>query len=329
MNTDILYELYNKFPREVGRSRRIVYSMEQLIDYINRHNGKVDMVCTSLYGFDWINSNKPVYESAMVDKILFDFDPGKGYDPLYEARKLDLELDKVGIKRLRIMSGGGIHIIVYTKNYENLINPTMALKKAVEEISSITGILWDNVVGVNSAQHVRIVGTYNKGKGKYSIPLSDDDMWYSRSINDIYKMADKPVEFCEDMVIDSKTIDMKKFDSRLGVRRKYDDIATSCRIEQRDIDKSCMRVPSNASNRERYILISSLVEKGFSKPDIDAYLKCVLTSDKYEHVIRERQLDVIYDNAMVCYKCSRIKGMGLCKSTPDNPCPYELGGKQC
>ncbi|RSD36493.1 MAG: hypothetical protein CI952_10 [Methanohalophilus sp.] len=316
--------LYNSFPREVSRKRRIVHSWEELRDYVNAHNGKSNMVSTSLYSYGWLNNGKPVYETAMVDKLLFDFDPDKGYNPLEEARKLDRFLEDYDVKRLRILSGSGLHIVLSctTTNSKPIQYPTASIKNAMQYIQSNAGIMKDDAVGVNANQHVRMINTWNGGAQCFCIPLTDQQ-FRELDLQALRSLAKKQQPLSSGMFVGSKSIDLSKFDEEYKVHNTKDIDLDDIEVRKEDINKNCMMCGPNPDNRQRFIIISSLVELAYSKDAIAQYLSKVWNPEKYNHCIAEGQLDIIYDRAMVCYNCHRIKDMGYCTDTPDNPCPYE------
>jgi len=303
------HPLYNLFPREVSIKRKLIYSWEEFVEYVKRNNGYSQMLSTSLYGYKKVIDDTPIYDSAVIDKLLFDFDETPEYDPLIEARKFDEKNST--IKRIRIMSGGGIHIITRAKVESELKWPSMAIKGLRDYLSA--GIMKDNAVGGYTAQHVRIINTYNAKRRRWCIPLTNDQFW-DMTWEEIKELARKPQKFDRDMVAGWEVPDnIHEFDMEPVPEVNINNDLANIPVTEADLDKECMRISSNAGNIDRFILISSLVEKAFSKQAIKDYLEKVLSPAKFQHsVYVEEQVDKIYDNNMVSFSCQRIAEMGKC-----------------
>ncbi|MDD2981524.1 MAG: hypothetical protein PHN80_16355 [Hespellia sp.] len=320
--------LYGKFPREVGIRRKVIYSWEELRDYVKKNNGFAGMVSTSLYAYEWIKPDgKPDYESAILDKILSDFDPGYGYNPLEEARRLDILYEKHDVKRLRVFSGGGLHVLASAKPNPHTFFASATIRKVQEYLASVSDISgFDGSVGNYASQHIRILNTYNGRRKLYCIPLTDDQFW-TFSMNELQELAEKSRSLTPEMVVGRNLFDVAKFEPDFQIHS-----AISCLeldlddvdVNPIDIDKNCMKIGPNAGNQERFILISSLLEKAYSQPAAERYLQKVLSPDKFNHCVKiERQPEIIFKRNLVCFKCEKIRTMGLCRNTPANPCPYE------
>jgi hypothetical protein len=311
--------LYNNYPREVSRKRKIIHSFEELIAYIDRNNGYNEMVCISLYGGGWIEEGNIIYDTAIIDKLLFDFDEENNYSPIEEARKLDKFLAKYNIRRIRIFSGGGIHVIPQVEPIE-LKSPSAAIKNVMEFISAQARIYRDSGVGVYTAQHVRIINTYNAKRGRFCIPLTDEQ-FMTMGMPQLQALATKQQKLIASMIVGNNKINIKNFDEE----PTYDTL-TSLEVDDtevlpQDINKNCMKIRREAGNKERFILISSLVESAFSKQAIKNHLKTVLSPNKFNHSVNiEHQVDAIFDKNLVCYSCDKIKDFGLCKD--EDTCPY-------
>jgi len=99
----------NNFPREVGSPRKTVYSKKELLDYINLYNGRKNAIYSSIYYFDTVTiTNRPDYETAVIDCLYFDFDD-KDCDAYNEVKKLHLFCKDKNIKHKINMSGRGYH----------------------------------------------------------------------------------------------------------------------------------------------------------------------------------------------------------------------------
>ena len=310
------HPLYNFFPREVSRKRKLIYTWQEFIDYIKRNNGYSQMLSTSLYGYKKVVDGTPIYNSAVIDKLLFDFDETPEYDPLIEARKFDEKNHTV--KRIRIMSGGGIHIITRVKIATELKWPSMAIKGLRDHLAA--GIMKDNAVGGYTAQHVRIINTFNAKRQRWCIPLTNDQFW-DMTWEEIKELAKKPQPFDRYMITGWEVPDyIIDFDMEPIPEVDINVDLADIPVTEADLDKECMKIKPDAGNIDRFILISSLVEKAFSKKAITDYLEKILSPAKFQHSMYvEDQVTKIFDGNMVCFGCDRIKEMGKCK----NNCKYE------
>ena len=110
---------FSEFPREMGFPHRngIVYNVSQFIDKVNRYNGRTT-VFTSLYPFDYINSNgKPDYDSARIQHIYFDLDNTKSLEITRKMHEYLLEKD---LRHSIFFSGGGFHVYIAVQ-YPNFL----------------------------------------------------------------------------------------------------------------------------------------------------------------------------------------------------------------
>ena len=314
--------LYNIFPLEVSRKRKIIHSHKELIEYIDRNNGYNEMVCVLLYGGGWIDNNGIIYDTAIIDKLLFDFDDENGYSPIEEARKLDKFLAKYDIRRIRIFSGGGIHVIPQVAATE-LKSPSAAIKNLMERISNSAKIHRDSGVGVYTSQHVRIINTFNMKRGRFCIPLTDEQ-FMTMDMHQLHTLATKQQKVIENMTVGNNKLNIKKYDEEPVYNSELLLDSDDTEVTELDVIKKCMKIRKEAGNHERFIFISSLVEQAFSKEAIKSYLRKVLSPSKYNHSVNiEMQVDSIYNKNLVCFSCEKIQHFGLCKNTVDNPCTYK------
>lgn len=67
------YKLFETFPRMVGRERRLVYSKDDLMEWLKKANG-LKQCFVSLYSFEEAIGDKPIPTSAYIDSILLQTD---------------------------------------------------------------------------------------------------------------------------------------------------------------------------------------------------------------------------------------------------------------
>jgi len=103
--------LFNSFPREVGKTRKRIYNIQQLVNFIEQTNS-IDEVYTSVYSLDFI-----------IDKLFLDFDTVPNVrNALDDAKALARYYESEKFQYIPIASGRkGIHLylILKPKLYEN------------------------------------------------------------------------------------------------------------------------------------------------------------------------------------------------------------------
>lgn len=310
--------------REVGKTRRIVHSYEEFAEYVNNSNSINSMTSVSAYQFMWMKDGKALYETAVIDKLVHDFDPGKGYDPLEESKKLDAFYEEHDIERIRVLSGGGIHLLPLTSKRSLFLNsPTAATRNAVRSMCAQAGVHFDEAVGVHPNQHIRVMNTWNGGKRRFCIPLTDSQ-YNSLTLKELYELAKKQQPLSDDMFVGSKRIDLRRFDvSRVSNNQTFEYSDDDVPVARRDMDRLCIYVNPDAGNRERFIPISHLVERGYSVTSIKVFMKGILNEDTFKHMLKEKQAETAVKRGYVGLNCSRIVQEGYCRHTAENPCPYE------
>ena len=145
-------ELFNKFPREVGLYRKLVYNQRQYQDYIIKNNGVNDCY-TSLYPSDFL-----------IDKIFFDFD---GKNSLEEAITLYHYFKEKKFTAIPVISGmKGFHIyLLVTPDYYTKQELTLSSYSIVYEVFEKANSLDTHVLG-DIRRLVRIPNTLRPPENK-------------------------------------------------------------------------------------------------------------------------------------------------------------------
>jgi len=180
--------MFTTFPREIASPKRfVVYSLEEFLFYVNTYNGKKDLY-TSIYSFRRVENGKLNYNSAVIDKIFFDFD---GEDSYKGVKKFAKFLHDDGIKFAIHFSGGGFHIFIAVESDEVINDYRLAIKSCQEEILNTYNLkqYCDTHVLGDIARITRIPNTFNLRRGRYCIPLLYEDL--DKSFTDIKWMARK------------------------------------------------------------------------------------------------------------------------------------------
>lgn len=309
--------LFNRFPREVGPPRKTVYNLKEYLNYINVHNGKKKAIYSSIYWFKKIKENfKPDYDSAVIDKIYFDFDD-KSCDAHFNMIKLHRFCEEKNLKHSVVMSGRGYHLYVHCKQ-ARLKYKRHAIKQAQKYFIDKLKLIVDPQVIGNTAQLARIPNTYHPIAGRFCIPLNQDQL--ERGNHYIRRLANRQ-NFVKNIFIGKELFNISQFDSkpRLDFKFCVDLEVNKNMIEERVIENcpDCVRRIINTPDagwKERYLLILYLRERGFLIEEAADTLKRCLSDRKFYHCIKEeKQLQYIYDRHDIVFpKCEKIIQDGLC-----------------
>ena len=198
----MVVKIFNTFPREVNR--KIVKNSEEMNKAINTLN-TYQHIYTSIFSFEKIrtieSNNKMIekvdYESAIIDKVFFDFDGENCLEIVKKMRKKLIEMD---IKHTIFFSGNGFHLYIFCEINNNLKYKKDALFNAGKyfvEISDLTmgrsnrteNINFDvdaSVIG-DLARLTRFPNTYNLKWDRWCIPMFDVDL--NKSLKEIKEEA--------------------------------------------------------------------------------------------------------------------------------------------
>jgi len=338
------FETGSKNRQKMGGSFRKCFSTKHdaLLD-INKERLFGD-VYISVYGFKAVERNgrwKPVYETAVVDKIFFDFDCLKvnqdnksqeffSIETKLSAEKLDDWLEKNNYSRQIFFSGGGYHIIPAVVG-----DPANLMKASFGIVHEVKISLDDSSLGDLSRLR-RVPNTLNWGSEKkkrsvYCIPITREEL---------HLPFEKMVELASRPRIGKKfkygflPIDLNKYSTH---KISHGEIKISNQsVEQILSEKKdagtilskygfafgdlCPAITNKIqdgviSHRDRLDLIKycrSIL--GLSYDDCVRFLNNILKPEVFEHCITERQIPLVYERKRVFYP-ERFKIEGLC---PEN-----------
>ena len=316
--------MFKEFPREVGPPRKVVTDMKGWLTFINRYNGMKKAVYTSIYTFKNINEKKkPDYDSAIVDKLFFDFDD-KSCNAYDECWDLHVHLVEENIKHIIIMSGRGYHLYIFTLSL-NPNNPKSCIYNAQHHFIDKLNLIVDGQVIGNTAQLARVPNTYNlKGK-KFCIPLTQEQ--FEKGDEFIKQLASKQ-NFVKNIMIGNNHFDLTKFDyqsERFSEKAIFDIDAfeDSCNA---DYAKNCPNCIKNILSqdkigwKQRYLLILYFREMGYTVQEVYNILEECLSKSKFKHCIKdERQLQYLFGRQDLIFpKCSNIMNDGMCPGKCEN-----------
>lgn len=307
---------FNTFPREVGAPRRIVHNMKAFLKYVNVHNGKKKAVYTTVYSFSKLHEDgyKPNYESAIVDKLFFDFDD-KDCNAYEEAMKMHKYCKQENIKHSIAMSGRGYHVYVYTI-IQALQYPKDAIKGGQMFFINKLEITCDKQVIGDVSRLTRIPNTYNIKADRFCIPLTELQF---NTNDDFIKKQAKNQNFVKDIFIGENMFDLKQYDIQTESEYNLDmgDMKSSADIKLGKLPHCIQTVLNNSevNYKGRYLVILYFKEKGYTQDEIFKVLEQHLSPRKLYHCIREeRQLQYLFNrDDLIFPSCERIK--------KDNQCP--------
>ncbi len=320
----LLRLLYGTFPREVSvNHHKIIHCWDAFVDYINSVNGRVKMPAVSLYAYkDFFPENDKLdHSTAIINRLFYDFDieNTEGYNAIENAQKLDSELTKADWMHLWIMSGGGLHCYIFLEEIKYRF-PSSTIMNFREFLQN-SGFKFDSSVVAHTAQMCRIPGTWNLKRKLFATPITSKDLqtldW------DELKMFGKAYmhTYNDDItpyLTGTKKKTLQKFDMKrpgfdepdeINIRFDSKEIIP---VRPEDIKRECCKVPKDANNLQRFMIITYLIDQGFNKQSIAQYLGSVLSVGKYRHCIEEEhQLDRLIEKGVVCFDCQKIKELSL------------------
>lgn len=215
--------LYNDFPRDVGKFRKVIETAQELSDYINNNNGIKDCYI-SVYKFTKKIDGRADYESAVIDKIFLDFDNKHGYECFCIMRdfllpkgyifrvhlsardsryfnKNDIDPKACGFHFYIFLEEGSIQDKIELRMLHDAINKMIEkeLKNKYNIIVSKTGKddkeLPDNQIREIIDPHImgdiarisRIVNTFNIARNRFCVPLSKEDLF--KDAKELFKLT--------------------------------------------------------------------------------------------------------------------------------------------
>lgn len=286
------------FPRHVLKKRRLVHNMDELVDIINKYNGKVD-IFLSLYSFSlsYADGQRPQvsYDTSTIDKVLFDFDSDKGFQ---NVSAMHTHLMNKNIKHRVLFTGRGFHLHILT-NSKHLQSKKQALSSYQHKIADEVGLTIgapkvsdiDNHIIGDIARIARFPNTINIKSGLYCIPLENGfEKLTLREIQELAKTRQHPENSTYgDNLADLTPLDREKIDFYLDIK---DSGVASSKITE-DFPPCVKHMLTNnggdAGWKDRYFIIIYLRDMGYSKPDVLAILKKYLTPHAFRHCVYEEQ----------------------------------------
>jgi hypothetical protein len=262
------------------------------------------------------------YESAIIDKLFFDFDLEKCIKddkgnrintPFPQAREYAIRVwdwaKQYHYRRECAFSGGGYQIFIKCSI------PTMAYSNTIKSVIQNLNLEYDDVISL--AQLRRYVGSFNFGNDKknprnlYCIGLTDEEVYLP--VDDLKKLAttwrkdrtlyDIETYIPKDIKINTPRLKFKR-DPNYKPAQSLDEIFTKYGMVYNDICpciRSIIEQPS-VSHQQRIVVIKYLKTIHYIKyEDMIQLLPLILTSphglgNDGSHSVSEKQPDHIYSS---------------------------------
>ena len=295
-------KMFKKFPREVGPPRKVVYNIQEWLNFCNKYNGMKKAVYTSIYKFNIIDQVgtkpvKPEYNSAIIDKIFFDFDD-KSCNAWKECNSLHQELLKDNIKHIIIMSGRGYHLYYFSSPLSSENPKSLIYNSQYHFINKLKLTVDAQVIG-NPAQLARVPNTFNIKGNRFCIPLTQEQ--FEKEDKYCKQLASKQ-NFVKKISIGEKLFDLKPFDYKTNIvedinfELEFENSVNQNYMNNCDIKIKKLLSKKELGWRERYLVILYFREKGFTMQEVYNILKEHLSKRKFKHcIVEERQLQYLFE----------------------------------
>jgi len=285
---------------------------------------------TSVYCFPEIRTEegrkKPVYESAILDKMFFDLDSDNCFENTHKLHKWCVKND---YKHTVVFSGRGFHVYIFTSLEHKLRNKKGALTNAQRFIADKVGLsigeskekdLDEKIIG-DICRITRIPNTYHIVAKRFCIPLTRDQFEKSTFV-ELKELATKQNKVTN-IITGRKVFDMDIFDCEPDTYNGNHIEEKVIEVNTEDLIPRMTKVPPCVANllkkgkcnyKERFHIILFLKEKGFMLSETVALLKKYLTPDRFKHCIRdEKQPQYLYRrDDLIFPSCEKISEDRLC-----------------
>ncbi len=308
---------YNlKFPREMGNpKRKVARNMTQLLDFINANNG-VSNLYLSVYNFlefrkPWMH---PIYESAIIDRIYFDFDQKikengewvsqPAYENMLKLHEWCMKHDYIHFPRF---TGSGYDTIVLTNSNTFIKNKQVCVWDAVLWLSKKLNFQVDPQVKDVLPRIYRIENSFNikETARRFCIPLNKDIIYLGEE--KIREIAMKQ-RFTNNSY-GTKFWNIVDFDAEFS---QFDDFLPMMdfNIDEKNFAELSEKIPDcvkailsrkDLGWEERRIVVLALRDNCYLLDETISILRKHLSAKKFTHCMRdERQPSYLYkkDNYM-------------------------------
>ena len=320
--------MFIRLPREVGKERKLIHTIEDLINYINRNNGYTE-VWVSLYSFAETTLKRGIYDTAIVDKIYFDIDGQDAYEQLQQWNDMFKDY-----KRVINMSGGYFNTYLFPKYFD--ANKQTLYNYHKEVFKDLDVVCKDPTFWGNLSKMVRVHGTYNVRRGRYCTSLTEKEI--SMKKEDIIEMAKKQRLKFNIINKGGKLVNLDPYKERMFVSKHptlYDhlepDIIPVEGIEVKTIENG-MIIPcllngntvANPTHDMRYYLVAYLSDLLREGETVDSNTLKNIKKEIYNfiHNLKWRDFDSKYTYQQVSNICNNYQSGINCQTLIDKGyCP--------
>ena len=317
--------MFSTFPREIGTpKRKVIWSKDNFLKLIDESNCK-NNVFTSVYGFKSIKTEKyrdePNYNTAEIDKILFELDNEEGY---VDMLKLHNEFLINNYKHSIMFSGKGFHVYLFVKyDKSELINPKDTIARVQKYfIDKLKLENTDPVTIGNIAQMIRVPNTYNIKRRRYCIPLSKKDLELKYE-----EIKEKALQqnLILNYIIGIKSFNITEYDKEIEYKPLEIDIPeldSNTKIDLKKLNTpDCVKMMLNQPHPiwiQRGFVLIFLRDRGLSSNEILKLVKNYWEPEVIRHALTDlngdRQLYYICRdvNRYLFPSCNKLTNLELC-----------------
>ena len=282
--------MFEIFPREVGKKRKIVKDEYSLLKYINDNN-TFNNVFTSVYSFsktrcNWSGVEKGDFAYAKINKVFFDFDEDTCW---HDSNKLHLWCEKNNIKHVINFSGLGYHVYVFINGEKIIFRKSCLTNIHTWFIRKLQLQLDEHIIG-DLSRLTRIPNTYNLRRKKWCIPLTRTQ--FEKGDEHVRKLADSQ-NFVNKVIMKSELLNIDRFDKKSEfeitisqVQEKFINIdVTNKKLFHHKLPNTIKKLlldlkEQEKSYRERYLVILYFKLKGYLMNEVIEILKAYLPKHK-------------------------------------------------
>ena len=342
---------YSQFPREFGLKRRIVKTEADFWRQVNLHNGKMNCY-TTLYDYDeqteW---GKPIYESCIWDRMLWDFD-NEGDLANELMLQLTDHLVSSDILHTNVFSGRGYHNYTFCK--PNLQSPAYAIRAYQAEVCKDLGISMDVKNGLdptsiaNGTKIIRIIGTMNtRAEGRracLSIPRSMLRAGHT-AVREHARIPNMKMHKVGKVEIDLSSYDIEAVDFNTVYGGEAIELGEATPIMKEELPPCIVSLLDNPNVKDdgRQVVMSFLgylAREGVEPKALtydsrqqatDIVMQAIAEhsnpeTSKWKKYTPRRRVSNVIDNILHPYSCNRLRDMGLCVDECKTNSMCSLGG---
>ena len=328
---------YSQFPREFGLKRRIVKTEDEFWRKVNQHNGVMNCY-TTLYDYEehteW---GKPIYESCIWDRMIWDFD-NEGDLANELMIQLSDHLCENDILHTNVFSGRGYHN--YTFCSPNLQSPAYAIRAYQSEVCKDLGIELDVQNGLdptsiaNGTKIIRIIGTMNTRSSARRACLSMPRSMLRSGHETVREYARVPhtiIHKSGKVEIDLTSYDIESVDFNTEYDGDPIELSGEVPIMKEELPPCIIALLNNVDVKDdgRQVVMSYLafLAREGVEPAALTYDSRQVATDVVMHAIEEhsneesikwrkyaprRRVSNVIDNILHPYSCNRLESMRLC-----------------